>query len=209
MEHSLNCHTGGNVIIRHNEIRDELGFMASMAFTPSSVRTEPLIHLGCATEGTEAGQAPTPPSESGYSSEGTLTIDTGDGLLITQLSESNDRGDLLISSLWVPQTDCVVDVKVTDSDTRAHRALSPIKVLAKQEKEKKYKYLQICLDQRLHFSPFVVSVDGMLGVEASAVVKRLARALESKWHMLLSQILSYARMKISMAILKASHHSLR
>ena len=39
-----------------------------------------------------------------------------------------------------------------------------------QEREKKKKYLQACLDQRRHFSPFVVSCDGFLGNEAKDVV---------------------------------------
>ena len=35
-------------------------------------------------------------------------------------------------------------------------------------------YLEACLQQRRQFSPFVASVDGLLGVEAMATPKRLA-----------------------------------
>jgi hypothetical protein len=54
------------------------------------------------------------------------------------------------------------------------------KVLRKHENEKKRKYLQPCLDQRRHFSPFVVSTDGMLGREASCLIKRLSQKLATK-----------------------------
>ena len=102
MEHSLNCHAGGNMIIRHNKIRDDLGYIASMAFTTSCVRTEPLIQLGCAQEGesTTDGQA--------YFQEGEPSpqIDVGDGINMMQLEGSNEMEDLLVKGLWAPQTNC-------------------------------------------------------------------------------------------------------
>ena len=42
-------------------------------------------------------------------------------------------------------------------------------------------YLEACLHQRRHFSPFVASVDGLLGVEATATLKRIASCLATKW----------------------------
>ena len=56
----------------------------------------------------------------------------------------------------------------------------PAKVLESQEKEKKRKYLEACLERRRHFTPFVCSVDGMLGREAKTFAKRLAAKLASK-----------------------------
>ena len=38
-------------------------------------------------------------------------------------------------------------------------------------------YLEACLQQRRHFSPFVASVDGLMGVEAMATLKRIASRL--------------------------------
>jgi hypothetical protein len=38
------CKTGGLVIIRHNEIADELADLASKALTPSAVRDKPSIY---------------------------------------------------------------------------------------------------------------------------------------------------------------------
>ena len=46
MDHALECQHGGLVIIRHNEVRDELVDLASRVFSPSAVRVEPLIYPG-------------------------------------------------------------------------------------------------------------------------------------------------------------------
>jgi hypothetical protein len=54
-------------------------------------------------------------------------------------------------------------------------------VIQSQEKEKKKKYLEPCLEQRRHFTPLVVSTDGLLGREASTfATKRLAQKLAIK-----------------------------
>ena len=48
-----------------------------------------------------------------------------------------------------------------------------------------------CLHQRRHFSPFVVSVDGILGVEAEATLKRIAIHLSITWHKPYSRTCGY------------------
>ena len=45
---------GGLVHLRHNEIRDELAYLASQALSPSAVRDEPLINPGRAAPGAES-----------------------------------------------------------------------------------------------------------------------------------------------------------
>jgi hypothetical protein len=45
VRHGLECKKGGLVISRHNEIRDELSYLASKALTPSAARDEPKIHF--------------------------------------------------------------------------------------------------------------------------------------------------------------------
>ncbi len=78
-------------------------------------------------------------------------------------------------------TDVIVDVHVTDTDAKLYRSQDPHKVLAMQEQEKKKKYLQSCLEQRKHFTPFVVSTDGLIGREAGELLKRLSLQLANKW----------------------------
>ena len=48
------------------------------------------------------------------------------------------------------------------------------------EKSKKKMYLECCLQQRRHFSPFVASVDGLICVEATATLKRIVSRLAPK-----------------------------
>jgi hypothetical protein len=68
-----------------------------------------------------------------------------------------------------------VDVGVTDTDTKAYAKRAPAKFL------KTLKYLKPCLENRHHFTPFVCSVDGLLGREAKTFAKRLAAKLATKW----------------------------
>eukprot|EP00957_Ditylum_brightwellii_P166849 12699567-Ditylum_brightwellii.AAC.1 len=84
----------------------------------------------------------------------------------------------MIRHLWKRQTDCILDIYITDTDTESYISHSMESVLAAQEKEKKDKYLQACLEQRRHFLPFVVSDDGMLGHEASMVLKQISWKLD-------------------------------
>jgi hypothetical protein len=53
--------------------------------------------------------------------------------------------------------------------------------LANHEREKKKKYLEACLGQRRHFTPFVVSTDSLLGREAKILLKKLSALLAAKW----------------------------
>jgi hypothetical protein len=55
-----------------------------------------------------------------------------------------NRGDLLLRGFWARGTDCIVGVRVTDTNFYVKRALE--KVLETQEKEKKRKYLEPCLE---------------------------------------------------------------
>ena len=45
--------------------------------------------------------------------------------------------------------------------------------------------------QRRHFSPFVSSVEGLLGVEATATLKRIASRLATKWKQSYSKTCGY------------------
>jgi hypothetical protein len=65
---------------------------------------------------------------------------------------------------WTRGMDCILAVCVTDTDAKSYCKHPLTKVLLEmQEKEKKRKYLENCLKQRRHFTPFIVSVDGLLG----------------------------------------------
>jgi hypothetical protein len=71
-----------------------------------------------------------------------------------------------------------------DAKSKCYKAHD--KVLAVHEHEKKKKYLEACfLGQRhRHFSPFVVSTDGLLGQEAKTLLKK-------KWEKSYSEVCGY------------------
>ena len=71
-------------------------------------------------------------------------------------------------------------MRVVNTDAKSYWEKSPEKCLEEAEKSKKKMYLERCLQQHRHFSPFVASVDGLLGVEATATLKMIASRLASK-----------------------------
>ena len=102
---------------------------ASKALTPSAVRVEPLIHTDSTPERDLEAQ-PTPKATS------TLFKDHS--------ANDGKRGDILLRGLFNRGTDCIIDVRVTDLDSKSYRNTDPEKVLQRHEKQKKGKYLQAC-----------------------------------------------------------------
>ena len=90
-----------------------------------------------------------------------------------------------------------------------YRSKDPQAVLASQEKLKKRKYLRACLNQRRHFTPFVVSVDGPLGREAVTVLQKLSSRIAEKAHKSYSEVCGCVRARMSIAIVRATHLCLR
>ncbi len=145
LQHALGCKKGGLVTFCHNEIGDELVHLAGKALTPSAICNKPLICSCCAAE--KITTCPSKPTSDKPASK-------------------DDRGDILLCGFWARSTDCIMDVRVTDTDAKSYRHKDPAKVLITQEKERKGKYLEACLEQRCqqrcHFTAFVCSTDGLL-----------------------------------------------
>ena len=91
------------------------------------------------------------------------------------------EGDLLIRELWYNGTDSVHDISVMNTDAKSHSEKLPENYLLEAERENMRIYLEECLQQRSHFSPFFASADGFLGVEVTATLKRIASCLVIKW----------------------------
>ena len=102
-----------------------------------------------------------------------------------------------------------MDVPIANVDSGSYLTSTPEKVLCRQETEKKKKYLQACLDQRRNFTPFVSSTDGLMGREATALVKRLASMTASRWRTTYSKVCGYFKARMSIAVLRATHSCLR
>jgi hypothetical protein len=58
---------------------------------------------------------------------------------------------------------CIIDVRVTDTDTKSNAISTRTP------------------EQRRHFTPFVVSTDGLIGKEAKTLLKKLSSLLAEKW----------------------------
>jgi hypothetical protein len=86
---------------------------------------------------------------------------------------------------------------------------TPFKVLESQEKEKKQKHLGACLENRRHFTPLVLSVDGLLGQDAQAFAECLAVKLAGKWQKPCSQAAGCVKARLSTAAVRATCVCLR
>jgi hypothetical protein len=189
IDHALNCKKGGLVIARHNEVKDELGFLlATLATSPNAVSDKPFFFPGHLANGESNSKSNSCPHvQSSTNNEG-------------------DQGDLLLRGIWERQTHCVVDVCIANIDSGSYLSSTPEEVLYQQEKEKKY--LQACLDQRRKFTPFVSSTDGLMGREATALVKRLASMTASRWRTTYLKVCGYFKAQMSIAVLCATHSCL-
>ena len=115
----------------------------------------------------------------------------------------------MIRGLWAHGTDCIINVRVTDVDAKSTRSKDPYEVLAAHEREKKKKCLGACLEQRRHFSPFVVSTDCLLGKEAKMMLKKLSARLAEKWEKPCSEVCGHVNARMSIVIVRATHLCIR
>ena len=70
-------------------------------------------------------------------------------------------------------------------------------------------YLEACLQQRRNVSSFVASLDGLLGVEATATLKRIASRLATKWKQSYSKTCGYVKSRIAIALVRATHRCIQ
>ena len=126
---------------RHNELRDGVADLAGKAFTPSHERDDPLIFASRTMKMLKAKQA----GDSG-------TIDQ-DGAPPPEATEH--KGDLLIRDLWQNGMDSVHGMRVVNTDAKSHSDKTPENYLQEAERGKKWRYLDACIQQRRHFSPFL------------------------------------------------------
>jgi hypothetical protein len=55
----------------------------------------------------------------------------------------------------------------------------------------------------------VVSTDGLIGKEAKTLLKKLSSLLAEKWGEAYSEVCGYVNARMSIAIVRATHHCLR
>ena len=119
-----------------------------------------------------------------------------------------EPADLGVRGVWQPQTEALFDVRVVDTDAQsyAHRTVSA--VLSTAEKEKKRKYTHAAQARHASFSPFVVSVDGVMAWEARFTVP-FADRLSTRWSKPYSEVMGWLQTRLSFAILRATNRCVR
>ena len=84
------------------------------------------------------------------------------------------RGDVSFQGLWEIQTDAIFYVRFGYYDADTWNPEGMYKLLDWWGEIKKYKHGQYFYDQWKHFSPFFISVDGMVGKEALVLLTTLS-----------------------------------
>ena len=186
VEHALSCKTGGLVHIRHDDVAGEWSHLCALAFSDGRVEREPKIYSSVGRLAREVGD-----TVEGTGEQGTVQI-------------TEERGDVGCHGFWQRGRFAIFDVRITDTEARSARGRDFLKVLAAQEKEKKDKYLDSCLQQRKDFTPLVYSVDGIAGREARNAEKRIAALLAAKWRKQYSTMVQYVRVRMSLAVVRAN-----
>ena len=83
-------------------------------------------------------------------------------------------------------------------------------VLSSIEHTKKQKYSQAAETINASFTPFVVTADGALGLEAKTFVRHLAgEKIAAIWYKSNSEVLGYVRARLLFAVLRATSLCIR
>ena len=98
-------------------------------------------------------------------------------------------GKWMIQGLWYRQVEAIIDVKLGNDDADSYKYEPMAALLAWWKTIKKDKNSKNFNDQRKHFSPFVLSVDGIIGRGALIVLAQL------------SQTMAYKKVQTSFAIM--------
>ena len=200
VDHALSCKVGGLIHQRHGDAAREFSSLCVSATSRGNVSLEPYI-CGRANHGNNAGAngpaTPTnqttqqPNQQQQQGEDATPTLD-------------ETRGDVGCRNFWTRQRMAIFDVRITDTSARSYRNTEPQTVIERQEKEKKDKYRDACLQRRMDFTPLVYSVEGIPGRDARGAEKNLARLLSHKWRRPYSQMVQYVRVRMSIAVVRSN-----
>ena len=167
----------------HNKVRDGVADLVEKAFTPTHVRNDPLIFAGRAVQRTNAHP------------DGYTHLPTKHNTEATE-----HKGKLLIREIFHNGTGSVHGMYIVNTDAKSHLAKTPEKCLQEEERTKKKMYLEACLHQCWNLLPLVDSVDGIMGVEAGSIMKRLAIRLATKWRQPYSRTCGYVKSRIAITL---------
>jgi hypothetical protein len=120
------------------------------------------------------------------------------------------RGDIGAHGFcWKRGRTTIFDVQVCDTDAKSYGNCDSKKVLEGAACRKKDKYEEACLERRQDFTPMIYSVDGMADKHAWAAEKQIAGILAAKWTRQYSQMASFVRTWMCLAIVQSNTLLLR
>ena len=178
--HAFQYKQGSLVQARHKEVAGEWHQLCAQALTPSAVSDEPTILSYQNQEGEDQSNR------------------------VLEL-----WGDVAVHGFWTRGTTAIFNIRVTDTDTNSYRNTDCVKVLKRQEKEKKDKYGETCRHAHMHFTPLVFLVDGMEGEETTAAWKRLASRLAAKWKCKYSRVCGFVHSRLAFTLVRLASRCLR
>ena len=98
---------------------------------------------------------------------------------------------------------------VVNTDAKYYVKKTPETCLHHESKVKKKNYLKAFLKQYRNFSPFVISVKWLLGVEAEATLKRIASRLTTKWKKPYYSTYGYVKSHIATTLVRVTHRCIQ
>ena len=178
--HALNCHLGGFVNKRHDNIRDlECSLLKTVV---KDVERE----------------APLQPviNKAGYPKSAIL--------------DNEARLDIRARGFWRDGQNAYFDVRVTNMDCASQQNSSLKSVLRKHENDKKLNYNRRVMEvEHGTFTPLVFSTSGVMSHECSVYHKALAEKLSEKRKERYEEVMRYLRVKFSFLALKSTLLCLR
>ncbi|KAL7528270.1 hypothetical protein ACHAXR_002356 [Thalassiosira sp. AJA248-18] len=190
IEHGLSCKKGGLLVQMHGDARDEAGELAAMALTRSHVSYEPLIFYDRGVTATQQPEAEA------------VAIEREVRVSRDNTAGEEARGDISVHGLWKKSSTCILDMRITDTDSMSYESSTSSEVSEKAAKNKKENYLDACIERRRSFTLLVYSVDGMACSEAKAFKKRIASFLSGEHGRPYSEMVGFVRQRISLAVIR-------
>ena len=180
LTHAINCHRGGFVNARHDNIRNlECHLLKTIA---QDVECEPSLQHVVNKEGYQR----------------------------TAILDDDARLDIRARGFWRDGQNAFFDVRVTNPDCASQQNLPLKTILRKHEQEKKRAYNRRVMEvEHGTFTPLIFTTTGVMGHECSTYHKNLAEKISEKKNERYSDIMRYVRVKFSFLALKATLLCLR
>ena len=178
--HALNCHLGGFINARHNNIRDvECSLLKSVVH---DVEREPSLQ----------------------------PVVNRNGYQRSAILDNDARPDIRARGFWRDGQNAYFDVRVTNVDSNSQQNSSLKSVLRKHELEKKRNYNRRIMEvEHGSFTPLVFSTSGVMAHECSIYHKTLAEKLAVKKNERYEEVMRYLRLKFSFLAVKSALLCLR